>query len=46
MFEVANFEDDVEGAPEVGDLVFEKAAGEGEDTMERLGDLEEWMVVY
>lgn len=31
------FDDGVEGAPEVGDFVFEEAAGEGEDAVEGLG---------
>ena len=35
----------VEGAPEVGDFVFEEAAGEGEDAVDGLGELEEGGVV-
>lgn len=34
--EVAELDDDVESAPRVGDLVLEKAAGEGEDAVDRL----------
>lgn len=39
------FVDGVEGAPEVGDFVFEEAAGEGEDAVDGLGELcEGWVV--
>ena len=37
--------DCVEDAPEVGDFVFEDAAGEGEDAVDGLGELEERGVV-
>ena len=39
------FVDSVQGAPEVGDFVFEEAAGEGEDAVDGLGELEERRVV-
>ena len=39
------FVEGVEGAPEVGDFVFEEAAGEGEDAVDGLGELDEGGVV-
>jgi len=39
------FVDRVEGAPEIGDFVFEDTAGEGEDTVDGLGELEKRWVV-
>lgn len=39
------FMEGMEGAPKVGDFVFEETAGEGEDSVDGLGELEEdWVV--
>jgi len=42
---LADFEDGVEGAPEVGNFVFEEAADEWEDAVDGLGELEKRWVV-
>lgn len=39
-FQTVEFVEGVEGAPDVCDFVFKKAAGEGEDAMDHLGELE------
>lgn len=39
------FVEGMQGAPEVGDFVFEEAAGEGEDAVDGLGELEkDWVI--
>ena len=39
------FDDEMDAIPEVGDFVFEDAAGEGEDAVDHLSELEEIRVV-